>query len=94
MADDMAWVDGSMVYPAFPYQKLCRDVVEREGYDMEELIYIDEQKDKFLARYRGAFSTESRLMKGFILLHLTSAEKVTVQELNGPSRIRTESPTA
>lgn len=87
MADDMAWADGEKVYPAFPYQKLCRDVVEREGYDMDELIYIDEQKDKFLARYRGEFSTEGRLMKGFILLHLTSKKKVTVQEVNGVDRL-------
>lgn len=87
MADDMAWADGSKVYPAFPYQKLCRDVVEREGYDPEELIYIDEQKDKFLARYRGEFSTEGRPIKGFLLLHLTSEQKVTVQEVNGFDRL-------
>ena len=86
MADDMAWADGTMVYPAFPYQKLCRDVVEREGYDLDELIYIDEQKDKFLARYRGGFSTEARPMKGFILLHLTPEEQVTVRELTGFDR--------
>ncbi len=87
MADDMAWADGEMVYPAFPYQKLCRDVVEREGYDMDELIYIDEQKDKFLARYRGEFSTEGRPMKGFILLHLTPEEKVVTRELTGLDRL-------
>lgn len=87
MADDMALVDGTMVYPAFPYQKLCRDVVEREGYHLDELIYIDEQKDKFLARYRGEFSTEGRRMKGFILLHLTSEERVTVRELTGLDRM-------
>lgn len=86
MADDMAWADGSMVYPAFPYQKLCRDVVEREGYDLKELIYIDEEKDKFLARYRGEFSTEARPIKGFILLHLTREETVTAQELTGFDR--------
>lgn len=87
MADDMAWVDGTMVYPAFPYQKLCRDVVGREGYNLDELIYIDEQKDKFLARYRGEFSTEGRPMKGFILLYLTAEEKVTARELTGIDRM-------
>lgn len=87
MADDMAWADGEKVYPAFPYQKLCRDVVEREGYDLDELIYIDEQKDKFLARYRGEFSTEAKTMKGFVLLHLTLGEQVTVRELAGFDRL-------
>lgn len=88
MADDMAWVDGSMAYPAFPYQKLCRDVVEREGYNPEELIYIDEQKDKFLARYQGEFRTEGRPTKGFVLLYLTREETVTTQELTGFDRFR------
>lgn len=86
MADDMALADGQMVYPAFPYQKLCRDVVVREGYNFEELIYIDEDKDKFLAPYRGTFGLDAKPMKGFILLHLTQGDSVTTQELNGFDR--------
>lgn len=87
MADDMAWADGEMVYPAFPYQKLCRDVVEREGYDVSELIYIDEEKDKFLAPYRGTFCTEPKRMKGFLWLRLTGAEQVEEQEITGFDRL-------
>lgn len=87
MADDMAWADGEMVYPAFPYQKLCRDVVEREGYDVSELIYIDEEKDKFLAPYRGNFCTEPKRMKGFLWLRLTGAEQVEEQEITGFDRL-------
>lgn len=40
MADDMALVETKTeakqteVYPAFPYQKLCRNVVEEKGYDV------------------------------------------------------------
>ena len=86
LADDMAWVDGKRVYPAFPYQKLCRDVVEREGYNLDELIYIDEEKDKFLARYRGEFNTEAQPIKGFILLHLTQEERVVTREFTGLER--------
>lgn len=86
MADDMALVDGQMVYPAFPYQKLCRDVVEREGYDFNKLIYIDEDKDKFLAPYQGEFSLEAKPIKGFILLYLTQEGQVTVRELSGFDR--------
>lgn len=87
MADDMAWADGEMVYPAFPYQKLCRDVVEREGYDLSELIYIDEDKDKFLAPYRGTFCTEPKKMKGFLWLRLTGAGQVEEQEITGFDRL-------
>ena len=76
MADDMALVDGENVYPAFPYQKLCRNVALEEGYKLEELIYINEEKDKFLAPYRGEFSTAGERMKGFILLKVVNGEKV------------------
>ena len=86
LADDMAWVDGQNVYPAFPYQKLCRDVVMREGYNLEELIYIDEEKDKFLARYRGEFSTEARRIKGFVWLRLVQGEDVVTHEITGLDR--------
>lgn len=86
MADDMALVDGKNVYPAFPYQKLCRDVVIRKGYRLEELSYIDEEKDKFLAPYKGEFSLEAKPVKGFILLHMTGEEHVTVNELTGFER--------
>ena len=59
LADDMAVVDisgkeGVWVYPAFPYMKLCRDVVLRQGYPPEELLYIDEKKGQISgALYRG-----------------------------------------
>lgn len=33
--------------PAFPLQKLCRDLVERNNLDLNSLTYIDEFRDKF-----------------------------------------------
>ena len=36
-----------MVFPAFPQQKLCRDAAIKKGYNLEELLYIDPDKDKF-----------------------------------------------
>ncbi len=86
MADDMALVDGEKVYPAFPYQKLCRNVALAEGYKLEELIYINEQKDKFLAPYRGEFSTKEERIKGFILLQVVGGEQVVDAEVYGLNR--------
>ncbi|MBR6626499.1 MAG: hypothetical protein IKL04_00765 [Lachnospiraceae bacterium] len=86
MADDMAFVDENFVYPAFPYQKLCRDVVEREGYDINELIYIDEDKDKFLAPVKDRFEPENRPVKGFVYLYTHSGQDVIVEEFTGLQR--------
>ena len=90
MADDMAVVepetDRTYVYPAFPYQKLCRNVAAEQGYDLEKLLYINEEKDKFLVPYRGTFSTEKRPVKAFILLGLTNGESVQTGEITGIRR--------
>ena len=90
MADDMAVVeprtDRTFVYPAFPYQKLCRNVAVEQGYDLTRLLYINEEKDKFLVPYRGAFSTEARPVKAFIMLGITKGEKVQTGEIMGIHR--------
>ena len=61
MADDITVVDCNdkevSAYPGFPYQKLCRDVVEKKQLDKDDLIYIDEDKDKYLAKWDGTYST-------------------------------------
>lgn len=36
-----------LVFPAFPQQKLCRDAALKKGYNLDELVYIDPEKDKF-----------------------------------------------
>ncbi len=88
MADDMAWVEITseqqvMVRPAFPYQKLCRNVAIDQGYNLDELIYINEEKDKFLAPYRGEFRMDEVPIKGFIMLGVTNDEKVVASEVKG-----------
>lgn len=88
MADDMAWVETTeeqlvMARPAFPFQKLCRNVAIEQGYNLDEILYINEDKDKFLAPYRGEFSTESVPVKGFIMLGVVQSEDVVCQEVEG-----------
>ena len=93
MADDMAWVEITeeqkvMVRPAFPYQKLCRNVAIDQGYNLDELIYINEEKDKFLAPYRGKFRTESVPVKGFIMLGGIRGEEVVTFEAQGMQKFQ------
>lgn len=72
MADDVSLVkvqDGKAVaYPAFPYQKLCRDAALKRGYRLEELLYIDEEKDKFMVPYFGEFSLEGKPIRRMLCL--------------------------
>ncbi|MGN0473399.1 MAG: hypothetical protein ACI4F8_11190 [Lachnospiraceae bacterium] len=75
MADDMAIIaknrEGNTdVYPAFPFQKLSRDIVEAKKLNYDDLIYIDEDKDKFLVPYQGDFSISPIPLRGIITLSL------------------------
>ncbi len=88
MADDMAYVqtkdDGEpVVYPAFPYQKLCRDAALRKGYDLEELIYLGEDKDKFFVPYKGEFVMHEMPIKALIVLGRYKGDEVVTEELSG-----------
>lgn len=40
---------------AYPQQKLCRDAAVNKGYDLSELIYINEDRDKFAIRLKDGF---------------------------------------
>lgn len=93
MADDMAVVKydkekGAMVYPAFPFQKLCRNVVKEQGYSMDEVIYINEFKDKFLVPYRGEFDITAKPLKTFFMLGVYSGEEVQVQEIQSIGKLQ------
>lgn len=88
MSDDIAWVrkleDGRVLaYPAFPYQKLCRNVAVEKGYDFNEMIYVDEDKDKFLVPFKGKYSTDPVELKGFIYINVINDEELSAVEVKG-----------
>lgn len=91
MADDVAAVrieeDGANVYPAFPYQKLCRNEVEKRDMDQEELIYINEDKDKFLVSVKEAFVGDKRPLKYLIFIVISEKDKVEVHKLTGLNQL-------
>lgn len=93
MADDMAVVKydketGTVVYPAFPFQKLCRNVVVERGYSFDEVIYINEYKDKFLVPYRGEFSLTGKPLKKFLMLGVYRGEEVEVHDVQGIGKLQ------
>ncbi len=88
MADDVTFVgpdeDGNaLAYPAFPYQKLCRNEVEKRHEGEDGLIYIDEDKDKFLVPWRGEYSANSKPLLTIIYLIKADVENVRIEEIKG-----------
>ena len=91
MADDVAAVriedDGTNVYPAFPYQKLCRNEVEKRELDKDDLIYINEDKDKYLVPVKESFVGDKRPLKYLIFIVVSDKKEVTVHKLSGLSQL-------
>lgn len=93
MADDITLVECNeeyaVAYPGFPYQKLCRDVVEKKKLDTKELIYIDEDKDKFLVKWDGEYHTGGvELTTLVVILVGDENTKLEVKEAQGFEKLQ------
>lgn len=64
-----------LVYPAFPQQKLCRDAALKKGYQLEELMYVDPEKDKFAVLQTKNFTTTPLPLHTAIYLKCCDADK-------------------
>ena len=86
LADDMelVWVRGNdlFAYPAFPYQKMCRNEVEKLA-NPQEAIYIDEMKDKFMVPCFSAFEEQEQKVMGIVILKESNCEQVQLEEVKG-----------
>lgn len=93
MTDDVAIVDISaqdnvIVYPAFPQQKLCRDAVHRNHLNTEDLLYIDEDRDKFAVPRRDCFCEKPCKLSAMLCLSVQSENSdVILTELNGHKKL-------
>ncbi len=87
MADDIARVvlkeDGAYAYPAFPAQKFCRDVAVSRELDLDELIHIDEDKDKFLVPYEGPFLLGPEKVRTMVFLTKIGTKEPVFREMVG-----------
>lgn len=62
VADDLSVVQvvegEAQVYPGFPLQKVCRDVVVKNNLNLLDLVYIDEDRDKFARVLKEGYETK------------------------------------
>lgn len=78
------------IYPAFPQQKLCRDAALAKGYDLDDLLYIDPDKDKFAVIHTDKFSPEPQKPHTYLYLKCYDSEeeaslpdKIQITEVDG-----------
>lgn len=91
LADDTVRIHGEsemVAEPSYPQQKLCRDVALRCGQDLEELRYIDEERDKYAWLRTDCYVEKAQILKKIFLLRKSAVgsgqtEAVRVRELTG-----------
>lgn len=94
IADDVCAVtihDGiPHINMAYAQKKLCRDAALKHGYDLSELIYIGEDRDKFAVRLSEGFLPEGADFKYLFELVVKDADKITqitVSEITGHEKL-------
>lgn len=87
MADDVAAIrfkdDKCMVYSAYPFQKLCSNEVEKRALDKSRLLYINEDKDKYLVPVDDIFEPIPHQLKAFFYIIKAPVEELTFKKLSG-----------
>lgn len=91
LSDDVAMVtrreDGIYTFPAFPVRKLCRDAAIRGGYELDELTYIDEDKDKFAVDCTEQFAKNEAVIKAMVVVTPYDGDDVKIEEATGQDKI-------
>ena len=82
--------DGKLIgYGAYPLRRLCLDAVERNGYDKESVIRIDDgEREKYGVSMKDVFTCEGRSVNSlFILNPSDEADAVRVDEITGSYKL-------
>lgn len=90
LADDMELVrvrgNDLITYPAFPYQKMCRNEMEKLD-NLQEAIYVDEMKDKFMVPCFSVFEEVEQKVMGIVTLKKCNCEQVQLEEVKGIEKL-------
>jgi len=84
LVDDLAVfnpAEGENLVPAYPLQKVCRDV--SVNLDQEELIHINEGRDKFAYHNETDFCDTPTPLKAIVLLDVDDIDDVKIEEISG-----------
>ena len=78
----------AMLLPGYPSQKLCEDASERNNLNIEDLIKIDNQKNKYaIPRMDEFFGEISRLDAIFFLSKHDDGKDVVLKEITGADKV-------
>lgn len=92
ISDDQSIVylekDNAVLLPGYPAQKLCVDASERNDFNIEDLIKIDEQKNKYaIPRIEQFYDERSKLDAIFFLSKHENGDDVVFEKITGADKV-------
>ncbi|ELC8443071.1 hypothetical protein QYB59_002100 [Clostridium perfringens] len=93
MADDVSATSVSeeacLVEPAYPQQKICRDAMEKMGYNIKDFKLIDEGREKYVIPTHKTFVKENKNLKAIFEIEPYEGESVEIHEVFGQDKMKT-----
>lgn len=94
LADDVSTLgvgeEGNLiVYPAYPQQKLCKDAMQRMGYDIKKYSIIDPYREKYSLPSEQCFSKEPVPLAAIYEIVAVENSNVEIIELTGNAKLTT-----
>ena len=91
LCDDVSVLDNKkeeiFVVPAYPQQKLCKDAMDKMGYDIEKFKKIDDDRDKYCIPVHDSFEKDPRKLSAICEIELVEADNdVEVKEIFGQEK--------
>ena len=84
LADDIVMLrplDSPNIVPAYPLQKVCGDVAEQ--LPPEQLLYINEQRDKYAYLNRKDYCHQPKKLSSIFIIRADDEDTVRVEEITG-----------
>ncbi len=91
LADDTVAVTGEngSLYadPAYPQQKLCLDTALEFGLQPEQLILINEERQKYAIRLKESFCSSKKKIHAMVCLEVSDGEQPVIDEVTGNAKL-------
>lgn len=75
-------------YPGYPQQKMCKDTVNRFGLDINHLIELEEERDKYAVQLNEEFCNFKKAIHLLVFLDIADGDELIVEELQGSSKLQ------
>lgn len=93
MADDVSATSvnetSCLVEPAYPQQKICRDAMEKMGYNINDFRLIDEDREKYVIPTHKTFVKDKQKLKAIFEIEPYEGSEVEIHEVFGQDKMKT-----